>query len=243
MTSPKTRNALSLEMLSALIKHITEDVAELRCVVIQGEGEVFSSGHNLKELTLEQGNEKHAIIFEKCNQLMTEIHKCPVPVIASVNGIATAAGCQLVSMCDIVVATKKSMFSTPGGKVGIFCSTPGVPLARVVPRKVSAYMLLTGNAISAEDAFRSGLISRLVEENELEAEIRSVCNAIKSKPRAVISLGKEFYYHQLEMNLLEALEEGKKVMLENLMYADAQEGIKAFVEKRNPVWLHTNTSA
>jgi len=242
MDSPKTRNSLSLEMIKRLQSEISSDKnsLDLRCIVISGEGPAFSAGHNLKEMTFKEGRAYHEEIFKNCNDLMFEIVKSPVPVIAKIDGVAAAAGCQLVAICDIAVATSKSSFSVPGSSVGLFCTTPGIPLARAVPKKVSSYMLLTGKPISAQDAFQAGLISKLVEDKtELEAEIQSICDAIISKPRGVVALGKKFYYKQLEMGLTPALEEGGKVMVDNLQFKDCQEGIAAFVEKRKPNWCHT----
>jgi len=243
MQSPKTRNSLSLEMIENLIDNIHDHSNDglLRCIIIKGEGKAFSAGHNLKEMTAKEGKEYHEKIFERCNVLMDAIMECPVPVIAVVNGVAAAAGCQLVAMCDIAIATKSSSFSVPGSSVGLFCSTPGIPLARVVPRKISAYMLLTGIPISAPEALQSGLISKMLSsEAEMDEELKHICNAIVSKPKAVIALGKQFYYRQIELGIKQALEEGGKVMVDNLAYKDAQEGIAAFKEKRKPVWIHSD---
>jgi len=243
MCAPKTRNSLSMEMLHRLHGEISSDVIgkEVRSIVLRGEGKAFSAGHNLKEMTVQEGSQYHQQIFDACNRLMLAMAKSPVPVIAVVDGVAAAAGCQLVAMCDIAVATQKSSFSVPGSAVGIFCSTPGIPLARMVPRKTSAYMLMTGNPISAEEALRTGLISKMAADSEsLEAEVGSICEAIASKPRGVVALGKRFFYKQLEMGLSEALQEGGQVMVDNLKYRDAQEGIAAFKEKRKPVWSHTD---
>ena len=243
MTAAKTRNSLSLEMLKILENHIVSDAQdpELRCIVLSGQGPAFSAGHNLKEMTYKEGKEYHEEIFKKCNDLMRSIVTCPVPVIAQVDGVAAAAGCQLVAMCDIAVATAKSSFLVPGSSVGLFCSTPGVPLARAVPRKISSYMLLTGKPIKADEALQAGLISRMVlNPEELEQEVQAICQAIIDKPRGVIALGKKFYYQQLEMGLTQALDQGGQVMVDNLQLQDAQEGIAAFVEKRRPQWCHTD---
>ena len=173
---------------------------------------------------------------------MHGIVHCPVPVIAQIDGVAAAAGCQLVAMCDIAIATQRSVFSVPGSSVGLFCSTPGVPLARAVPRKVSSYMLLTGKPINAQEAYQAGLISKMPVQDkaELEQELDAICQAIQDKPRGVVALGKKFYYQQLDMDLSSALEHGGKVMVHNLEYKDAQEGIGAFIEKRKPNWCHTD---
>ena len=243
MTAAKTRNALSLEMLKILENHIVSDAKnpDLRCIVLSGQGPAFSAGHNLKEMTYKEGRKYHEEIFHKCNDLMHSIVTCPVPVIAQVDGVAAAAGCQLVAMCDIAVATAKSSFLVPGSSVGLFCSTPGVPLARAVPRKVSSYMLLTGKPITAQEAWQAGLVSKMVQnQEELDQEIQAICQAIIDKPRGVIALGKKFYYQQLEMGLTQALDQGGQVMVDNLQLHDAQEGIAAFVEKRRPHWCHSD---
>ena len=241
LSNPATRNSLSLEMMTTLKENISSAAADktVRSIVLRGEGKVFSAGHNLKELTKETSYEDHLAVFAECESLMLLVGKVSVPVIAVVTGHAAAAGCQLVSSCDIVLATPSAQFSTPGASVGLFCHTPGIPLARRVPRAVSGYMLLTGTPISADMAYNAGLVSRLVEEEELEEEVEKVCKAIASKPRGVITLGKKFYQRQLELPLHSAYEEGGEVMAENLQYKDAQEGIKAFIEKRKPSFSHS----
>lgn len=240
LANPKTRNALSLQMLEALHSAVVEDTPSLRCIVVGAQGKVFSAGHNLKELTSKEGRNYHQQVFEKCTELMLALQNIPIPVIAKVNGIAAAAGCQFVASCDIVIATDKSSFSTPGGSVGIFCSTPGIPLVRCVPRKVSAHMLLTGLPITAEEALRAGLVSKIVTEEELDSEVQKMVDAITQKSKAVISLGKKFMYKQMEMGIEEAYREGACVMVNNINMKDGQEGIKSFVEKRKPVWSHTH---
>ena len=180
-------------------------------------------------------------IFGECSRMMMDIVRSRVPVLAAVDGVAAAAGCQLVAICDMAVATKRSSFSTPGANFGIFCSTPGIPLARCVPRKAAADMLLTGRPVSAETALRTGLVSRLAEdEAELDKMVDEICADVISKPSKVIELGKAFFQAQLEMGLSQALEAGGNVMVDNLDYKDAQEGISAFKEKRKPKWSHTD---
>jgi len=228
-----------------MMLQVTEDLAragqdkEIRSIVIRGEGKVFSAGHNLKEMTLETGYEYHKKIFDTCENMMRLVGQVPVPVIGVVTGHAAAAGCQLVASCDLVVASHSAQFSTPGASVGLFCHTPGIPLARRVPRAVSGYMLLTGLPIGAEDAAKAGLVSRLVDEDLVDQEVNKICEAIASKPRGVIALGKRFYQKQLELPLNEAYPVGGDVMVENLWYKDAQEGIQAFKEKRKPVFSHS----
>jgi len=241
LANPKTRNALSLDM----IKKITEDISRagedktVRTIVLRGEGKVFSAGHNLKEMTVETSYEYHMEIFNTCEKMMMLVGQVPVPVVGVVTGLAAAAGCQLISSCDLVVAAPSATFSTPGAAVGLFCHTPGIPLARRVPRAVSGYMLLTGQPITAEEAYNAGLVSRLVEEDKVDDEVKNICAAIASKPRGVITLGKRFYQQQVEMPLSAAYPAGGRVMADNLWYKDAQEGIAAFKEKRKPVFGHT----
>ncbi|XP_047739790.1 enoyl-CoA hydratase domain-containing protein 3, mitochondrial isoform X2 [Hyalella azteca] len=236
MTDIRTRNSLSMKMLEALNSAVADD-SSLRCILLRAEGNVFSAGHNLKEI--HSGNiESHRAVFESCNRLMLRLRSLPVPVIAQVDGIAAAAGCQLVAACDIVVASDTSSFSTPGGSVGIFCSTPGVPLVRNVPRKLSSYMLLTGSPISAQTAFTAGLVSLVVPKDKLEEETQCVVESIVSKSRAVLALGKRFMYQQAELTEENAYKAGADVMVNNINMADGQEGICSFVEKRKPHWTH-----
>lgn len=238
LANPKTRNALSLHVLEELHEAIHEENPLLRCIVLGAEGKVFSAGHNLKELTAKDGRAYHQEVFDSCTRLMLALQSISVPVIAKVNGIAAAAGCQLVASCDIVIATDTSSFSTPGGGVGIFCSTPGIPLVRCVPRKVSAHMLLTGLPISADEALRAGLVSKVVPESELDSEVQRTVEAIVSKSKAVIALGKSFMYRQMEMTIEDAYREGSCVMVNNINMSDGQEGINSFIEKRKPNWSH-----
>uniref|UniRef100_A0A2P2I6R6 Enoyl-CoA hydratase domain-containing protein 3, mitochondrial n=1 Tax=Hirondellea gigas TaxID=1518452 RepID=A0A2P2I6R6_9CRUS len=237
LADAKTRNSLSLEMLAGLRAAVTEECPALRCVVIRAAGPVFSAGHNLKQI-LSGDRSEHTEVFSSCASLMLSLQQLPVPVVAQVDGVAAAAGCQLVAACDIVIATEHSTFSTPGGSVGIFCSTPGIPLVRCVPRKVSAAMLLTGRAITAQQALQAGLVSIVVPKQQLEQEVASVVAAIVSKSCAVLALGKRFMYAQMQMTEEEAYREGTCVMVNNVNMVDGQEGIKSFVEKRKPVWTH-----
>merc|ERR1719430_1621513 len=201
-----------------MMLQVSEDLAragqdkEIRSIVIRGEGKVFSAGHNLKEMTLETGYEYHKKIFDTCENMMRLVGQVPVPVIGVVTGHAAAAGCQLVASCDLVVASPSAKFSTPGAAVGLFCHTPGIPLARRVPRAVSGYMLLTGETITAQEAYTAGLVSKLVEEEQVEAEVDTICSAILSKPRGVVALGKRFYQQQLELPLAKAYPAGGDVM-------------------------------
>ncbi|KAK3864754.1 hypothetical protein Pcinc_029583 [Petrolisthes cinctipes] len=238
LADPKTRNSLSLEMLEALHSAVVKTDPALRCIVLEAEGKVFSAGHNLKELTQKEGKGHHNRVFDACADLMLGLANLRVPVVAKVDGVATAAGCQLVASCDIVIATHNSSFSTPGGNVGIFCSTPGIPLVRCVPRKVSAHMLLTGLPITADEALRAGLVSKVVPQEELDAETQKVVDAILNKSSPVITLGKRFMYRQMEMSIEEAYREGSCVMVHNINMKDGQEGINSFIQKRKPNWTH-----
>lgn len=236
MNDHKTRNSLSKNMVFALNDAITKDNhnKNLRCIVLSAKGPVFSCGHNLKEL---HSDTSCRSVFEDFSKLMMALIETPVPVIAVVDGLAAAAGCQLVAQSDIVVCTKRSTFSTPGAAVGIFCSTPGIPLVRSVGRKTAAYMLITGHPLSAAEAYNAGLVSRVTENDGLENEVDHIISAIKEKSHAVISLGKKFFYEQIEMDLKSAYKKGGAVMVENLTLEDGVEGVKSFVEKRKPKWI------
>ncbi|XP_047377068.1 enoyl-CoA hydratase domain-containing protein 3, mitochondrial isoform X1 [Sciurus carolinensis] len=238
LSNPKKRNALSLEMLKSLQNDILHEAEskDLKVIIISAEGPVFSSGHDLKELTEEQGCDYHAEVFRICSEVMMLIRNHPVPVIAMVNGLATAAGCQLVASCDIAVASDKSSFATPGVNVGLFCSTPGVALGRAVPRKVALEMLLTGEPISAQKALLHGLLSKVVPEEQLEEETMRIARKIASFSRPVVSLGKTTFYKQLPQDLSTAYYLTSQAMVDNLALWDAQEGIKAFIQKRKPTW-------
>ena len=213
---------------------------ELIYNINRSNGPVFSSGHDLKELMPSKGREYHQRVFDACSQLMLSIRDIEVPVICEVNGLAAAAGCQLVAASDIAIASSKSMFSTPGASVGLFCSTPAIPLSRSVSLKTCAYMLMTGQPITAQEALQSGLVSRVVNEEELTDETQNVVNSILSKSKGVIALGKKFFYSQINENLETAYNNGSRVMCDNLGLADGREGISAFVEKRSPQWSHSS---
>ncbi|XP_014292411.1 enoyl-CoA hydratase domain-containing protein 3, mitochondrial isoform X2 [Halyomorpha halys] len=235
LNDTKTRNSLSKNMVLALKEAVTKDNTNknLRCIIITAKGPVFSAGHNLKEL---HSDISCRSVFQDCNELMMAIVQTPVPVIAAVDGLAAAAGCQLIAQCDITVCTKRSTFSTPGAAFGIFCSTPGIPLMRSVGRKTAAYMLFTGHPLTAQEAYNAGLVSRITENDELEKEVNCITSAILEKSHAVISLGKKFFYEQVEMDLKAAYEKGGKVMADNLAHKDGAEGVKSFTEKRKPIW-------
>uniref|UniRef100_A0A8D3A8X2 Enoyl-CoA hydratase domain-containing protein 3, mitochondrial n=1 Tax=Scophthalmus maximus TaxID=52904 RepID=A0A8D3A8X2_SCOMX len=240
LNNPRKRNALSLSMLESLRENILTDVdsEDLRLIIISANGPVFSSGHDLKELTSSQGREYHTKVFHTCAEVMTLIQDIPVPVVAMVNGVATAAGCQLVASCDIAVVTDKSTFATPGVNVGLFCSTPAVAIGRAVPRKVAMEMLFTGTPISAHDALLHGLVSKVVSEERLEDETMAIARRVCQASRPVVALGKATFQRQMAQGRDAAYATASKVMVDNLALSDGQEGIRAFVEKRKPVWSH-----
>ncbi|KAK7896824.1 hypothetical protein WMY93_022149 [Mugilogobius chulae] len=240
LNNPKKRNALSLVMLEFLRKSILDeaDRKDLRVIILSANGPVFSSGHDLKELTSAHGRAHHTQVFNTCSEVMTLIQDIPIPVIAMVNGVATAAGCQLVASCDIVIASEKSTFATPGVNVGLFCSTPAVAIGRAMHRKVALEMLFTGTPISAQDALLHGLVSRVVPENRLEDETLAVAQRICQASQPVVALGKATFYRQMAQSRDAAYVTASKVMVDNLALRDGQEGIRAFIEKRKPVWSH-----
>jgi len=236
MSHPKTRNSLSIDMMKNLIDNITSDKDnyQLRAILITAEGPVFSGGHNLKELAESHENQKECFIL--ATKLMNAIIDSPVPIIAKVDGLAAAAGCQLVAQCDIAICSQKSTFSTPGVDLGIFCSTPGVALARCVNKMTALHMLLTGLPLQAHQAMQVGLVTKVCHNEEINNEIKIICDAIKIKSRDVIELGKRFYYKQIHYDVKKAYELGGDKMLENLQMDDCKEGIRSFIEKRKPKW-------
>jgi enoyl-CoA hydratase/carnithine racemase len=237
------RNALSEGLMAALQSALDEAAGDagIRVVVLAAQGPAFSSGHDLKEMTAHRasadgGRAAFARIFAQCSRLMQTVVRMPKPVIARVQGIATAAGCQLVASCDLAVAASTARFGTPGVNIGLFCSTPMVALSRNVSRKHAMEMLLTGDAIDAGHAHRIGLVNRVVAPEALEGETTALAALIASKPRATVRIGKEAFYRQLEMPLGAAYDYASQVMTQNMLDAEANEGICAFVEKRDPKW-------
>jgi enoyl-CoA hydratase/carnithine racemase len=213
----------------------------VRVVIIAAEGSVFSAGHDLKEMNErraedDDGASAFAALFTQCSALMQQIVACPKPVIAEVQGTATAAGCQLVASCDLAVASSAARFATPGVDIGLFCSTPMVALSRSVHRKAAMEMLLTGEFVPAEGARQMGLINRVVAPDKLQAETMAMAQTIAAKPRATVRTGKEAFYRQIEMPLADAYDYASRVMTENMLNAEAEEGICAFLEKREPRW-------
>jgi enoyl-CoA hydratase/carnithine racemase len=237
MNRPKKRNALSLDHMQELIvclKAIGE-AGETPVVVLRGNGPGFCAGHDLSEMV---GREPafYRQLFDVCCELMETIQSIPQPVIAQVHGIATAAGCQLAATCDLVVASEDARFATPGVKIGLFCSTPMVALSRAVGQKKAMEMLLTGEFVSAEEALAEGLVNKVVPAEELEAETRKLAEKTAEASPLVVGVGKQAFYRQLEMPTEQAYAYTKEVMSFNASFADAQEGICAFLEKRQPKW-------
>jgi len=237
------RNALSQGLMAALQDALDAAAIDkaVRVVVIAADGPAFSAGHDLKEMTArradaDKGKAYFAALFAQCSKLMQTIVRHPKPVIAQVQGIATAAGCQLVASCDLAVASSTARFATPGVNIGLFCSTPMVALSRNVARKHAMEMLLTGEMIAAEEARRIGLINRVVAPEALAAETAELAALIATKPRGTLKIGKEAFYRQVEMSLAEAYDYASQVMTMNMLAAEAEEGIGAFVEKREPKW-------
>ena len=233
-----TFNALSESMLAALqleFDAIAEDEA-VRVVVLAAEGKAFCAGHDLKEMRAKPSLKYYERLFSQCSEMMLAIQRLPVPVIARVQGIATAAGCQLVAMCDLAIAASTAKFAVSGVNLGLFCSAPGVALSRNVLRKAAFEMLVTGEFISADDAKVRGLINRVVEPEHLDIEVEKLVAAIIAKPRVAVAIGKEFFYRQIELGIAQAFEAAARTMASNMMDDAALEGVQAFIDKRPPHW-------
>jgi enoyl-CoA hydratase/carnithine racemase len=235
---PQSFNALSEGMLAALqaeLDAIAHDES-VRAVVIAANGKAFSAGHDLKEMRAAPSQTYYERLFAQCAQVMLTIQRLPVPVIARVQGIATAAGCQLVAACDLAVAAQGARFAVSGVNLGLFCSSPSVALSRNLGRKAAFEMLVTGEFISAEDARAKGLVNRVVAADALDREIESLAAAIVAKPRVAIALGKQLFYRQLEQGVASAYEDAGRTMACNMMDPTALEGVQAFIDKRPPDW-------
>lgn len=238
LNRPEQFNALSRALLSKLeaaLDAIAVD-PDARVVVIAGTGKAFCAGHDLKEMRANPSQDFQKSLFEQCSRIMMSLTELPQPVIARVHGIATAAGCQLVAMCDLAVAAELARFAVSGINVGLFCSTPSVGLARNVGRKQAMEMLLTGDFIDARTALERGLVNRVVPDDQLDAEVKKLTDAIVSKSPAAVKSGKQMFYRQLELGLAEAYELATEVIACDMMTEDAQEGIDAFIEKRPARW-------
>jgi enoyl-CoA hydratase/carnithine racemase len=234
---PEKRNALSLEVMDELVGVLKAlgDRGEIRAIVLEGAGAAFSAGHDLSEM-VGRDLSFYQRLFDSCTELMETIHRVPQPVIAKVHGIATAAGCQLVAACDLAVAADDTRFATPGVKIGLFCSTPMVPLSRAIGRKRALEMLLTGESISAATALEWGLVNRVVPAPDLDGAVDELVTAISRSSPLTVGIGKEAFYEQIELDEHRAYDLTKSVMAMNSLAADAQEGICAFLEKRPPTW-------
>ncbi|MDY0038766.1 MAG: enoyl-CoA hydratase [Desulforhabdus sp.] len=239
LNRPEKRNALSLELMSTMLEKLDavgED-ADIRVLVIRGNGKIFSAGHDLKEMAgAEKGVHHFRNIFMTCNRMMLRLHELPQPVIAQVHGIATAAGCQLVAACDLAIAEDNARFATPGVKIGLFCTTPMIPLVRAIGRKRAMEMLMTGRFISAQEAERFGLVNRIVPPDQLAEETKKWALEMAQFSKFALALGKHAFYGQVDLNERSAYDFAKEVIAMNCMAEDAQEGMHAFLEKREPKW-------
>jgi enoyl-CoA hydratase/carnithine racemase len=238
LNRPQAFNALSEGMLAALRRDfdvIAKDES-VRVVVLAAEGKAFCAGHDLKEMRAKPSLDYYERLFAQCSEMMLSVQRLPVPVIARVQGIATAAGCQLVAMCDLAVASRTAKFAVSGVNLGLFCSAPGVALSRNVLRKAAFEMLVTGEFISAEEAKVRGLINRVAGPEQLHAEIEKLVVSIISKPRVAVAMGKELFYRQIELDIADAYEAAAQSMACNMMNEAALEGVQAFIDKRPPRW-------
>jgi enoyl-CoA hydratase/carnithine racemase len=238
LNRPQAFNALSQAMLGQLQRELDAIASDesVRVAVIAADGKAFCAGHDLKEMRADPSPEYYERLFTQCSDMMLTFQRLPVPVIARVEGIATAAGCQLVAMCDLAVASSTARFAVSGVNVGLFCSTPGVALSRNILRKPAFEMLVTGEFIRAEEAKARGLVNRVAESEELDLELEKLVAAILSKPRVAVAMGKEFFYRQAELGIAAAYKEASQTMACNMMEEAALEGVQAFTEKRPPHW-------
>lgn len=238
LNRPDAFNALSeglLEALQAALDRVAADDAA-RVVVIAAAGRAFCAGHDLKEMRADPSLGYYERLFAQCGRMMMTIQKLPLPVIARVQGIATAAGCQLVAMCDLAVAAREARFAVSGVNLGLFCSTPSVALSRNLGRKAAFEMLVTGEFISAEQAREKGLVNRVADQDQLDAEVERLVASIVAKPKVAIAAGKGLFYRQLETGIEAAYADAQRTMACNMMDASALEGVQAFIQKRTPNW-------
>lgn len=238
LNRPQAFNALSQGLMGALQGELDALAAHesVRALILAGSGKAFCAGHDLREMRAEPSLGYYEKLFAQCARMMLTLQQLPVPVIARVHGIATAAGCQLVAMCDLAVAASTAKFAVSGVNLGLFCSTPSVALSRNLGRKAAFEMLVTGEFISAAQALEKGLVNRVVEADRLDAEIEALVAAIAAKPRIAIEMGKRLFYRQLESGIAAAYEDAGRTMACNMMEAAALEGVQAFIEKRRPDW-------
>ena len=237
LNRPERRNALSLELLTRLDEAICRIGSDrsARVVVIAGNGPVFSAGHDLSEM-VGKSEREYRELFDLCSRVMLGLRRLDQPVIARVHGLATAAGCQLVAACDLAVAAEEASFATPGVKIGLFCTTPMIPLVRVIPPRAAMEMLLTAAPISARRALELGLVNRVVPGTELDASVRSLVDAILAMSPHVLGIGKRAFYELQGLDEATAYERAAGIMVENALCHDAREGISAFLQKRSPQW-------
>jgi enoyl-CoA hydratase/carnithine racemase len=238
LNRPTAFNSLSEGLLSALQAELDQVAADAtaRVVVIRGAGKAFCAGHDLKEMRAEPSLAYYQRLFAQCGQMMLTIQRLPVPVVARVHGIATAAGCQLVAMCDLAVAASDARFAVSGVNLGLFCSTPSVALSRNLGRKAAFEMLVTGEFIGAEQAREKGLVNRVAAPDQLDAEVERLVGSIVAKPAVAIAAGKGLFYRQLEQPIAQAYEDAGQTMACNMMDASALEGVQAFIDKRPAAW-------
>jgi len=238
MNRPQARNALSMGLMGELLEGLSALArdASIKVVILAGAGPGFCAGHDLRELRSQPRREVYQAVFRRCSELMLALQRLPKPVIARVQGVATAAGCQLVATCDLAVAAEEARFATPGVNIGLFCSTPMVALSRAVPRKQAMEMLLTGDMVGAARAQAIGLVNRVVPAADLEDATLELARRIASKSPLTVKIGKEAFYRQAEMEVAAAYAYASEVMTENMLARDAAEGIDAFLAKHEPVW-------
>lgn len=237
LNRPDARNSLNRELMAALQGALDEiGQSETRVVILGGAGSAFCAGHDLKEIRTDPRRESYEALFAQCSRLMQTIIALPQPVIARVHGPAAAAGCQLVATCDLAVAGDSARFATPGVNIGLFCSTPMVALTRNLAPKHAMEMLLTGELYDAPAAARMGLVNRVVEDQYLDTVVDALAQQIVAKSRTTVKIGKQAFYRQREMDLAVAYDYASQVMTENMLKDDAEEGIDAFIAKRDPVW-------
>ena len=238
LNRPQAFNSLSEALLAALQAALDRVAADgsVRAVVIAASGKAFCAGHDLKEMRADPSQAYYERLFAQCGRMMLSIQQLPVPVIAKVQGIATAAGCQLVAQCDLAVAVREARFAVSGVNLGLFCSTPSVALSRNLSRKAAFEMLVTGDFISAEQALAKGLVNRVVDAGQLDVEVEALLSRIVGKPRAAIAMGKALFYRQLETGIQAAYDDAARTMACNMMDTGALEGVQAFIDKRPPNW-------
>ena len=238
LNRPQAYNALSeamLEALGARLRALAGDEG-VRVVILAAAGKAWCAGHDLKEMRAQPSLDYYRGLFAQCGQVMLAIQQLPVPVIAKVHGVATAAGCQLVAMCDLAVASRTARFAVSGVNLGLFCSTPSVALSRNLGRKAAFEMLVTGEFLSADEALAKGLLNRVVAPEELDAATEALAASITAKPRTAVAMGKALFYRQLEVGIAAAYEDAVTTMACNMMDASALEGVQAFIDKRPPDW-------